>query len=156
MAQQREANRAAEVRWGVNQEAALAREWLQLRGLAEKTYVLPSPAPSSHHDALLLDAKGLPIALVEFKVRRIKWAQYGDTIWPALKHDHALRVKEKLSLPLIGVVRYPDAIVEVNLTGPPDWRRPVTRTDRGYPVDHVGYGRDQHRVWWLEEEPFNG
>lgn len=140
-------DRAAEIAWGVRQEAEIAALWIAKTGL--KVAVAPSPIDNTDFDFLLVRAPtGLLIGYVEVKARRISILKHDTSIWPARKHELAKRLAAD-NVPLVGVVRYTDALLEVPLWETPEWSGMIERQDRGTKVEHVAFKHNAGKVWWL-------
>jgi len=135
-------SREDEVAFGTSFEESIVARWLDLSG--RTNVAMKSPGEFSDHDFLLVGSStGLVEAYVEVKMRRCSVDKFRTSIWPMRKHEHAL----KLSVPLIGVMQYTDALVEVDLGATPDWVGQIRRGDRHQDVDHVGY--EHRKVWRL-------
>lgn len=149
------ARQRAEIAWGVGLERAVLTEWLGLRGRggASRCALVPSPSTHSEFDYYLMSRDtGLPVALLEVKVRRSSLRDHYDSLWPSSKVRFARELWQRHRLQLLGVVSHPDAVAEINLTvHEPMRHRLVARRDRPGPgVSHAVYDVDQMQVWWRD------
>lgn len=122
--------RAAEVRFGEGVEDEILRRWaLQSKQATGITRWLKSH-PYAHFDFAGFNADFIPITYVEVKRRRSSWGQYGDVMFPMVKHDFARRLARSC-IGLCGVTYYAcGTVVEVDLADEPAEVKVVTRRDR--------------------------
>lgn len=137
-----------EVVWGESAEEAVVQRWLPLSLYAKGARRVVKSSHYDDYDFFLLSKQGLPVVFVEIKVRRTKFALYGDAIFPHRKHDFAKRLAA-FKIPFIGVTQYGcGTLVEVDLRVLPAIRKDVVRRDRPgmEPVSHAFYAKEQLAV----------
>ena len=135
------ANIQAEVAWGESRELGVLRRWLKHSMFAHGAAGLIKSPDFGQYDFLIFDKHGLPLCVVEVKLRRVKFSQYGDALFPYGKHLFAKRVDD-FNIPCIGVVEWAcGTLGEVDLTKRPAKTEHITRRDR------PGSAGAKHGLW---------
>lgn len=134
-----------EVAWGESQEAKVVTRWVELSPTGKWARRFVKSLEFDPYDVLVLGEKGVPVCALEVKVRRVKFADYGDVMAPMRKFEFALAMRE-LGFPYLLVTEYAcGSLVEVDLSQSPGEVRPIARRDRPgmKPVDHGFWGGEQ-------------
>ena len=140
----RRASRLAEVRWGEGEESPILRRWMAASPRVRGADRVIRSRPAQDWDYLALDRRGIPIAYIEIKKRRIALAEFGDAMCPIRKHELARDIHRVCRLPFVMVVSYAcGTLVEIDLLEPPAERRDVKRHDRDKHVPHGLWKGDQ-------------
>jgi hypothetical protein len=100
-------------------------------------------------DFVVVDpAKGL-VGFIEVKTRKIPSTKYDSTIVSLRKHHAGRWGREFFKVPTMCVVLFTDTCGVFDLKETPDLIAPITRWDRGKPIDHAHYNHS--RLTWLPE-----
>lgn len=119
-----------EIAWGEGQELDVVKLWAQHSPMGEEAHRYVKSLEFDPYDVLVLREKGLPLCVLEAKVRRVRFEEYGDVMTPLSKHQFA-RELSAYSIPYFLVTLYScGALVQVNLLNEPQERRKVARRDR--------------------------
>jgi hypothetical protein len=142
-------SRLEEVEWGEEREGAVLRRWVKASPLCIRADRIIRSRPTQDFDYVVFDDKGLPIAYVEIKVRRIAFGDFGDAVAPIRKHEYAEKLWRRHRFPMLMIVAYAcGTLVQVNLHEPPAQRRDIKRRDRPNAVPHGIWKHDQVKVVW--------
>lgn len=126
---------AEEVCKGLRVQDRVALEYLTAIGQPEWS-LLKGPEFAAW-DYVVITRSGFPRLFLEVKARRVSLEKYNDAIFPLSKHHWAIAAWDQLGVPLVGVVRWPDALGTVQLRRPPAQQRMIGRRDRqGGAVPH--------------------
>ena len=119
-----------EVIWGEAQELDVVKRWAGLSetGREAKRYV--KSLDYDPYDVFVMGDKGLPICVLEVKVRRVEFGKYGDVLTPLKKHEFALALRE-MRIPYLLVTQYAcGTLIEVDLAQKPSRTQKIARRDR--------------------------
>lgn len=137
-----------EVNFGESQERAVATLWTKISSTGKQAERFVKSGSFDPYDVLVIGARGVPLCVLEIKVRRVEWGTYGDILAPLKKHLFALELKER-GLPYLLVTHYAcGTLVEVDLSEHPKEEKAVARRDRPgmTPVMHGLWKGDQVKV----------
>jgi hypothetical protein len=145
----------AEVEFGTSLERRVLDRWLEQSN--RNPSVVFNSGQYHDFDFGMLDSKGYPLAWVEVKVRRRKFGEYKDAMFPYRKHEFAKRLFDVYTVPCYGITLYAcGTLIEVDLVGAPNSVSDVKRRDRpnSDPVPHGFYRGEQLVIY--ERRPGDG
>lgn len=139
----------AEVAFGTAHEGRILARWAASSPRAAGARGFLKAGKFDDFDFVIFAGDGLVLCYLEVKLRRSPLSRFGDAIFPARKHDFALRAKRERKTPVLAVTEYGcGALVEVDLSQTPTRRQDIKRRDRPQmkPVPHVVYEKDRMAV----------
>lgn len=137
-----------EVNWGLAQERDVVQRWVAVSPLGKRAHRFVKSLEFDPYDVLVLDDAGVPLCVLEVKVRRVAFGEYGDVMAPIKKHEAALAWKA-MNVPFLLVTAYAcSTLTVVNLGEPPESSKLIARRDRPgmTPVMHGFWKGDQVEV----------
>lgn len=141
--------RDAEVAFGTSHEGRILARWAAKSKYAAGARGFLKGGRYDDYDFVVFAGDGLVICYLEVKLRRSPLSRFGDVMFPARKHDFAVRARRERKTPVVAVTEYGcGALVEVGLWLDPDVRKNVARRDRPgmKPVPHVFYEKAKMKV----------
>lgn len=139
----------AEVAFGTSHEGRILARWAAKSKYAAGARGFLKGGRYDDFDFVVFAGDGLVICYLEVKLRRSPLSRFGDVMFPARKHEFALRARRERKTPVVAVTEYGcGSLVEVALWQTPDQRRDVKRRDRPAmkPVPHVFYEKGKMTI----------
>lgn len=138
-----------EVDFGESQEARVLKRWAEQSPVAEAAKRYVKSHPFDPYDFLLLAKRGMPLCVIDIKVRRSPFARYGDVLVPKSKADFAAQLFSLHNLPFLLITEYGcGSLIETPIFRDPHRFQDIQRKDRKDkpPVPHALFLKTQSRV----------